>query len=92
MQRLLDDITWYWPDDYYPTREDHSPVASMLFVLIRQSWAILAGVLLTIVATVIYKRTKEWRYALVLGVCGWLPCLLLGLVLFWVLLTLLLSY
>jgi len=31
------------------------------------------------------KCTKEWRYAVVLGVCGWLPCLLLGIILCWAL-------
>lgn len=85
MQRILDYIMWYWPGPYYPTREVYSAVGCIVFVLTWQSWAILAGIFLTIVATVIYKCTRECRYAVVLGVCGWLPCLLLGVVLFWAL-------
>jgi hypothetical protein len=56
MQRLLYDITWYWPNDYYPTREDYRAVGCVLFVLMWQSWA---GILLTIVSAIIYKHTKE---------------------------------
>lgn len=85
MQRILDYIMWYWPGPYYPTREVYSAIGCIVFVLIWQSWAILAGIFSTVVATVIYKCTQEWRYAVVLGVCGWLPCLLLGIILFWAL-------
>ena len=92
MQRILNDVQWYWPGDYYPTREDHRAVSCVLFVLIWQSWAILAATLLSIIAAVIYRLTKEWRYALVLGVCGWLPCLSLGTVLFWAMVRLGLSF
>jgi hypothetical protein len=85
MQRILDYIMWYWPGEYYPTREVYSAVGCIVFVLTWQSWAILAGILLTVVAAVIYKYTKERRYAVVLGICGWLPSLLLGIFLFWAL-------
>jgi hypothetical protein len=74
---------WHWPGPYHPTREVYSAIGCIVFVLIWLSWAILTGILVTIAATVIYKCTREWWYAVVLGVCGWLPCLLLGTILFW---------
>ncbi len=92
MQKLLDSITFSWPDDYYPAREDYSAVGRVLFVLIWQSWAVLAGILITIIATIIHERTKEWQYPMALGVFGWLPCCLLGIVLFWALVRLALSF
>jgi hypothetical protein len=92
MEYIIDRVMCYWPGTYYATQDVYRAAAYLVYVWVWHLWAILAGILATIIAIVVGKCTKEWRYAIVLGVCGWMPTLLLGTILFRALITMAQGY
>jgi hypothetical protein len=67
-----------WPPRYNPELlAIHRITSVLVFCSIWQVPAALAATFLSIVAIAIGQRTLQWRFALVLGCCAWLPCLLI---------------